>query len=184
MDERGRRARAWVVAIGVAAGATLAGIGVSAAQTGGSGTTDNGTATAPAEAAARPMRGPGGPGGHKGFGGGGIHGEFVTRNAAGNGYQTIATQGGEVTEVNENSITVKSEDGYTKKYVIDDNNTNVTAGDDGTEDIKVGDQVHVTAIKDGDTYRAFEVHDGTQGRRIGEQFRPGRPAAAPDAANA
>lgn len=182
MEERGRRARAWVVAIGVAAGATLAGIGVSAAQTSGSGDSAT-TEPAQTEQAAGPgMRGPGGPRGHKGPGGPGIHGEFVTRNASGDGYQTIATQNGEVTEVNENSITVKSEDGYTKKYSIDDNNTNVSAGDDGTEDIKVGDEVHVMAIKDGDTYRAVQIHDRTQGQRIGEQFRPARPQrAAPEA---
>ena len=177
MEQKGHKLRAWVVAIGVAAGATLAGVGVSAAQ---SGSGSDSTSTAPAQSAAPApgMRGPGGPGGHKGFGGGGIHGEFVTRNSSGNGYQTIATQVGEVTDVSESSITVKSEDGYTKKYSIDDNNTNVSAGDDGTEDVKVGDEVHVMAIKDGDNYKAVEIRDHTQGQRIGGQFRPAPPADA------
>jgi hypothetical protein len=180
MEQKGHKLRAWVVAIGVATGATLAGFGVAAAQTSGS----DSTTTAPATQAAPEagMRGPGGPGGpgghHKGFGGPGIHGEFVTPKQGG-GYQTIATQNGEVTAVSESSITVKSEDGYTKKYSIDDNNTNVSAGDDGTEDVKVGDQVHVMAIKDGDNYNAVEIHDQTQGERIGGQFRPAPPANSP-----
>ncbi len=186
MDERGRRLRAWIVASGVAAGATLGGIGVASAQTDGSTTTTPpaaGTAPAP-EAGVRGPGGPGGPGGHhKGMGMGGIHGEFVTAKQGG-GYQTIATQVGEVTAVSESSITVKSEDGYSKKYSIDDNNTNVSAGDDGTEDVKVGDEVHVMAIKDGDNYRAVEIRDHTQGQRIHDQWRPARPAAAPATAPA
>ena len=174
MEKRGHRLRAWIVAIGVATGATLAGFGVAAAQTG----SGDSTSTAPAQSAAPDggMRGPGGPGGHKGFGpGGGIHGEFVTPKNGG-GYQSVATQFGEVTAVSGSSITVKSEDGYTKAYAVDDN-TMVGAGNDGTADVKVGDKVHVTAIKDGDKYHAVDVHDETQGQRIGEQWHPAPPAA-------
>jgi hypothetical protein len=165
MDPRGKRLRAWIVASGVAAGATLAGMGVAAAQT--STTPSQSPST---ESAAGPMRG---PGGHKGFGGGGIHGEFVTAKEGG-GYQTIANQVGEVTAVSGSSITVKSEDGYTKAYAVNDN-TMVSAGNDGTADVKTGDEVRVTAIRDGDTYRAVQVMDHTQGQRIGEQWRPARP---------
>ena len=169
MDDRGKRLRAWIVASGVAAGATLGGIGVAAAQTGTTTAPDSGTT----ESAAGPMRV---PGGHKGPGMGGIHGEFVTAKNGG-GYQTVATQVGEVTAVSGSSITVKSEDGYSKAYAINDN-TMVSAGNDGTADVKTGDEVRVTAIKDGDTYRAVQVMDHTQGQRIGDQWRPTRPAPA------
>lgn len=170
MQERGRRLRAWIVASGVAAGATLAGMGVAAAQ-------DNSTTTAPStEAPAGEVRGPGGPGGHhKGPGMGGIHGEFVTAKTGG-GYQTLATQVGDVTAVSGSSITVKSEDGYSKAYVVNDN-TMVNAGNDGIADVKTGDKVRITAIKEGNNYRAVEVMDHTQGERLGEQWRPARPAA-------
>jgi hypothetical protein len=174
MSERGRRLRAWLVASGVAAGATLAGIGVAAAQTDGSTTTPPAATTAPAP-------GPGGPGfkAHGGPGMGGIHGEFVTPKQGG-GYQTLATQLGDVTAVSASSITVKSEDGYSKAYAVNDN-TMVNAGNDGIADVKTGDKVHVTAVVEDGKYRAVEVMDVTQGQKLGEQWRPAppaRPAAA------
>ncbi|MBA3652747.1 MAG: hypothetical protein H0W70_00985 [Actinobacteria bacterium] len=178
MDERGRRVRAWIVASGVAAGATLAGIGVAAAQSDNNTTTTApaaGATTAPARQAGPGRGGHGGPGGrHKGPGMGGIHGEFVTAKQGG-GYQTIATQVGEVTAVSGSSVTVKSEDGFSKAYSVDDN-TMVNAGNNGIDDVKKGDTVHVMAIKDGDKYHAVDVMDQTQGQRIGEQFRPAHPA--------
>ncbi|HZN14809.1 MAG TPA: DUF5666 domain-containing protein [Acidimicrobiales bacterium] len=170
MEERGRRLRAWLVASGVAAGATLGGIGVAAAQT------DTSTSTAPtpgvAGTAIAGKPGPGGP--HFGMGGG-IHGEFVTPKDGG-GYQTVATQVGEVTAVSASSITLKSADGYTKAYAVNDN-TMVNAGNNGIDDVKSGDTVHVTAVVEDGKYRAVEVMDQTQGQRIGEQWRPAPPAA-------
>ncbi|MEI8408959.1 MULTISPECIES: hypothetical protein [unclassified Kribbella] len=44
-----------------------------------------------------------------------LHGEFVTAKDGG-GYETIATQKGEVTAVSTTSITVKSADGYSRTY--------------------------------------------------------------------
>ena len=109
----------------------------------------------------------------------GIHGEHVTA-APGGGYQTIATQNGEVTDVNDSSIAVKSEDGFTRTYSVDDN-TLVNAGNQGIADVKKGDQVHVKAIvKDGKA-AAVQVNDGTQVGRIRDRWMPPRPA--PGAAN-
>jgi hypothetical protein len=145
-----------LVAAGAAVGMTLAGLGVAAAQTDGSTTT-----TPPADSAdsadARP--GPGGPGGrHGGPGKGmGIHGEFVTAAPSG-GYQTIATQKGDVTDVSATSIKVKSEDGYERTYVVNDD-TMVGAGNNGIADVAVGDDVHVTAVVTGDTATAKSVHE-------------------------
>ncbi|MBA2751148.1 MAG: hypothetical protein H0U41_02775 [Actinobacteria bacterium] len=104
----------------------------------------------------------------------GIHGEHVTA-APGGGYQTIATQRGEVTDVNDSSIAVKSEDGFTRTYSVDDN-TLVNAGNQGIADVKKGDQVHVKAIvKDGKA-AAVQVNDGTQVGRIHDRWMPPPPA--------
>jgi len=82
--------------------------------------------------------GPGGQmivGGPMGSMGGTGHGEFQT---------------GEVTEVSDDSITAKSEDGYTKTYVIDDETE--MAGD-----IAKGDDVTIIATTEGSTATAESV---------------------------
>ncbi len=162
---RGGRLRAGLVAAGAALGLTLAGLGMAAAQT------ESPTTTAPA---ARPDdRGPGnkGPGGRHGMGMG-IHGEFTAR-APGGGYQTLATQVGEVTGVSSSSITVKSEDGFSREYGVDDN-TMVNAGNEGIADVKQGDQVRVMAVvKDGKA-NAVDVRDVTKARELRDRWAPPR----------
>jgi hypothetical protein len=93
------------------------------------------------------------------MGGMGIHGEFVVP-APGGGYQTMASQRGDVAAVSPTSITVKSEDGYERTYAVDDG-TVVEAGDNGIGDVKVGDKVGVLGVVSGDTTKAVEVHDRT-----------------------
>ena len=62
--------------------------------------------------------GKGGPGRHGEFGlGGALHGEFIVEKDGG-GYQTVATQRGEVTAVSKDAITVKSADGYSRTYTL------------------------------------------------------------------
>ena len=172
---QGRSFRAGLVAAGAALGLTLAGLGVAAAQTDGNTPAPAPNAPNPAPQAPPPGR-PGGPG-HPGKGGHGlgmgIHGEHVTR-APGGGYQTVATQKGEVTDVNDSSIAVKSEDGFTRTYSVDDN-TLVNAGNQGIADVKKGDQVNVQAIvKDGKA-AAVQVNDVTQVGRIRDRWMPPRP---------
>lgn len=179
----GRSFRAGMVAAGAALGLILAGLGVAAAQT-------DGTTAAPAapNAPAAPAQPPPGRPGHPGRGGPGggmalgIHGEHVTR-APGGGYQTIATQTGEVTDVNGSSLTVKSEDGFTRTYTVDDN-TLVNAGNQGIGDVKKADQVHVKAVvKDGKA-AAVEVDDVTQVGQLHDRWRPRPPTpAAPNPPN-
>ncbi|MDQ1438506.1 MAG: hypothetical protein QOK43_2135 [Acidimicrobiaceae bacterium] len=177
--DRSRRLRAGLVAGGAAVGLTLAGLGVAAGQTGDT-TTPPPAAQAPAAGQADPGPRPEGRGGphrgEKGLGMG-IHGEFTTRAPAG-GYQTMASQVGEVTDVSASAVTVKSEDGYSRTYVVDDN-TLVNAGNEGIADVKKGDNVRVLAIvKDGKA-NAVELQDGTQVGQLKDKWRPRRPAPAP-----
>lgn len=168
-----RRGSTWaLVGAGLVGGVVLAGFATASAQTPSPSTGDGSTATAPA-----PGRGPGGPGGHGHGMGMGIHGEFVTANAAGDGWQTIATQKGEVTAVSATSITVKSEDGYSRSYTVNDN-TLVNAGNDGIADVAKGDDVRITAVVESGKARAVSVDDGTNIERLRGQWQPARPDAS------
>jgi hypothetical protein len=101
-----------------------------------------------------------------------LHGEFTVRDPAG-GFRTMATQRGTATAVSASSITVKSEDGFSRTYVVNDD-TLVKAGDEGTGDIATGDEVRVVAIVSDGTARAVQVLDVTTVSRLREQWRPGR----------
>lgn len=167
------RARAWLVAAGAAVALLAAGFGVAAAQSDSSTTT---TTTPPA-----PEGKPWGPGfgfGHHGrFGRGfgfGIHGEVTTR-APGGGYQTLATQVGEVTAVSSSSLTVRSEDGFSRTYAVDDN-TLVNAGNEGIGDVQKGDQVMVVALVRDGKASAVDVRDVTQVGRLRQRWVPPRPS--------
>ena len=167
---RGRSLRSGLVAAGAAVGLALAGLGVAVAQTDASTT----TRSAQLEAPGPRQGGPGHRGlGHPGFGMGGIHGEFTTR-APGGGYQTIASQRGEVTEVSSSSLTVKSEDGFSRTYGVDDN-TLVNAGNSGIGDVKQGDQVRVMAVVRDGKASAVDVNDGTQVGQLRSRWIPPRP---------
>jgi hypothetical protein len=105
--------------------------------------------------------GPGGPGRHGEFGPGkSLHGEFTVEKDGG-GYQTVATQNGDVTAVSKDAITVKSADGYSKEYVVTAD-TLVNATRDGIASIKVGNKVNVAAVVADGKSTATSVSDGTQ----------------------
>ncbi|NUW40225.1 hypothetical protein [Nonomuraea rhodomycinica] len=108
--------------------------------------------------------------GHRmGFGGPALHGEFVVPDGEGT-YTTVATQYGDVTAVDQDSVTVKSEDGYTKEYTVDAD-TRVNR-DEGIASVKTGAKVMVIAKVDGETATAVAVRDVSL--RDG-QDRHGRP---------
>lgn len=115
---------------------------------------------------ARPGHGPG----HMKKGGPGIHGEYVVKKADG-GYQTIATQHGEVTAVSPTSISVRSEDGYTATYVVTAD-TLVNAARDGIATVRTGDTVHVMATRAGDTRTAVHIVDKSRIDAARQQFAP------------
>lgn len=99
-----------------------------------------------------------------------LHGEFVTVKKGG-GYQTVAVQRGEVQATSDTSITVKSDDGYSRSYVVDDE-TLVNAHRDGIGSVDVGDDVHVAAVVSGDTATALRIADVSDRRATWEHFRP------------
>jgi hypothetical protein len=184
---RARRLRTPIVAGAVIMGFFVAGLGVAFAQTDPSGTTatTSATTTAPAQA---PAPGPGkafGRGGHGhghgglfggklfGLGGfgrfGGLHGEFTMRKPDGNGFQTVAVQTGEVTAVSPSSITVKSEDGFSRTYSVDEN-TAVGSGRDGIGTVRTGDTVRIAGVVEDGKARAAGILDSTSLGKIGEHW--------------
>ena len=183
---RARRFRTPVVAGAVIMGFFVAGLGVAFAQTDPSGTTATTTVTTAAPAQP-PGQAPGkafgrGHGhGHGGlFGGklfglggfgrfGGLHGEFTMRKPDGNGFQTVAVQTGEVTAVSPSSVTVKSEDGFSRTYSVDEN-TVVGSGRDGIGSVKTGDTVRIAGVVEDGKARAAGILDSTSLGKIGEHW--------------
>lgn len=118
-------AKRTVIAVAVAVGIAAAG-GAAIYAASGSVTADQGPG------------GGGGPvimGGPLGGDSGTDHGEF---------------QSGEVTEITDDSITAKSDDGYTKTYTID-------ADTKLADDVEKGDEVTIIATTEGDTATARSV---------------------------
>ena len=89
-----------------------------------------------------------------------LHGEFTTKDPSGEGYRTMAVQRGEATAVSATSITVRSEDGFSRTYAVNDD-TMVNAGDEGIGDVTTDDKVHVMAVVTGGTATAIRVADIT-----------------------
>lgn len=174
------RPRGWyaagLVGAGLVAGLVVAGLNVASAQTSPS--------PSPQQKQHRmlkPFRGEHGPFGRKGEGlEGALHGQF-TAKAPGGGYRTMAMQVGDVTSVSATSIAVKSEDGFTKTYVVNDD-TMVNAGDTGIGDVKTGDKVRVLAVVAGDTFTAIHVGDVTNVGAWRQHWFPGPPKPSPSSA--
>lgn len=176
----GRRLRSGLLAAGAAVAMTVAGLGVAQAQID---TPEDPPPTKGAAVEATPA--PGAAAGMKSFGrhrgghdrlGMGIRAEVVVRKPGG-GFQTVAHHAGEVTAVTRDSIALKSEDGFSRTYAVNDD-TLVKAGNDGIGDVKVGDQVRLTAIVEGESARAVDVRDTTRIRESRERWMP-RPERAP-----
>jgi hypothetical protein len=115
---------------------------------------------------------PGRPG-HGGFRGefglgGALHGEFVVPKDGG-GYQTVATQRGKVTAVSKDSLTVKSDDGYSRTYTLTAD-TMVNAARDGIDNVKTGNTVNVSAVVTDGKATAVRVNDGTVRQAAGQKW--------------
>lgn len=122
--------------------------------------------------------GPGGPGMR-----GAIRGEWVVPDGEG-GYRTMASQRGEVTSVSSDRIVIRSEDGTSREYAVDDD-TLVNSRRGGITDVEEGTQAQVMALKTGSTYTAVQVIDVEATRGAHERFggprmgKPGREMPAP-----
>lgn len=108
-----------------------------------------------------------------------LHSESVVKKADGT-FETELSQHGTVEAVNETSVTVKSEDGFTQTYVVDASTKIVQVparaadgapptGDDGKRlkpsdgtiaDITTGDVVRVSGVKSGDSVTAGRIVEG------------------------
>lgn len=120
----------------------------------------------------------GGPGG-LGMGAAGlnaaIHSEYVVLE--GSNYVTMAGQAGTVTDVSATSLTVKSEDGFSRTYSVG-SDVQVTQGmrqRGGTSagstlsmsSVTTGTSVRVTALKNGDAYTAQDIQLAGAGTSAG-----------------
>ncbi|WP_328999661.1 hypothetical protein OHA18_35125 [Kribbella sp. NBC_00709] len=115
----------------------------------------------------RPGKGGFGPRGEFGMGGA-LHGEFVVPKDGG-GYQTVATQRGSVTAVSKDSITLKSDDGYSRTYKVDAE-TLVNSARDGISSIKTGSTVTVSAVVADNTATATMINDGSARDAAGQKW--------------
>jgi hypothetical protein len=103
---------------------------------------------------------------------GALHGTLVLPKPGG-GTVTVEIQNGRVTAVSRSSITLKSDDGFTRTYAVT-SSTIVAARRDGIGSVKVGDQVWVTATASGARVTAIRVGDLSQLRfGFGPGDRPG-----------
>jgi hypothetical protein len=165
--------------VGVAGAAAAAGtIGLAAAQTD---TTTPPTTSAPSGSSSTTApakggeghRGPGGFGRLGGIGGDVVHGEFVVPKNG--GFETLDIQTGKVTDVSSTSITVQSDDGFSKTYAVTDT-TLVNSARDGIGSIKKDATVRVTATVSGSTATAVNIIDVTTIETQRPKFAPDRPA--------
>jgi len=155
---RGHARAPWFVVAGIFAAGFIAGLVISQLNVAGA-------QTPSPSAKGKLYRGFGHGFGHKGFGfGGALHGQF-TVPAPNGGFQTILVQRGTVQSVSGSSITVKSEDGYTHTYSVD-NNTLVAAGNNGIADVANGDTVRVLAVGNA----AKEIVDATKVQSLRQKY--------------
>jgi hypothetical protein len=116
---------------------------------------------------------------------GAIHGELVVPDGNG-GFQTVVVQRGTASKVGSDTLTVKSDDGYTQTYDVPAD-TGVGALREGLGSIKSGANVVVLAEKKGGSLTATHVMDldsfGAGGgfgfHHDGDGDGPGMPPGAP-----
>lgn len=128
-----------------------------------------------------------------------LHGESVVKKADGT-FETVLVQQGTVEAVNESSVTVKSEDGFTQSYAVNADTKIVKVpapaadgtpakGDDGKrlkpseatiKDIATGDSVRVAGVKNGSDVTARRIVEGAGpgpglglGKGLGKGHAPG-----------
>lgn len=89
------------------------------------------------------------------------HGEFVLGTKDPCAFVTVFAQTGKVTAVDEGSITVRSRDGFEQAYTLVDG-TRVVAGRRGNGEVRQGDWVTLTALRQAQEATAAYVYDLSQ----------------------
>jgi hypothetical protein len=89
-----------------------------------------------------------------------LHGTLVLPKPGG-GTRTVEIQNGRVTAVSRSSITLKSDDAFSRAYAVT-SSTIVAARRDGIGSVKVGDQAWVAATASGGTVTAIRIGDLSQ----------------------
>ena len=74
-----------------------------------------------------------------------------------------------VTAVSPSSITLKSEDGFSRTYSVDEN-TAVGSGRDGIGTVKTGDTVRIAGVVEDGKAKAAGILDSTSLGKIGEHW--------------
>ncbi|MEV4244170.1 hypothetical protein AB0J63_12240 [Streptosporangium canum] len=96
---------------------------------------------------------------------GAVHGEFLAGTEDPCVFVTVFAQTGEATAVTEETITVRSRDGFEQAYTITDT-TRVVAGKRGNSEVRQGDWVALTSTREGATATAAYVYDlSRQGKK-------------------
>jgi hypothetical protein len=138
---------------------TDGGEGFGTGTRGGTGTDGGGDLGGPGQGGTMGQAGPrdGGmmPGGSGMLGGASLHGEYVVADDDGN-YVTMATQTGEVTAVSDDSITLASEDGFSRTYVLSGDTAvrNLSRGSTTSAEAETGSTATVVATRSGNAYEA------------------------------
>ncbi|MBB4904652.1 hypothetical protein [Actinophytocola algeriensis] len=159
-------------AIAVVGAVSIGAIGIAAASSGETTAAAQPT-SAPAPDDDEHWRGPWGGPWRGGFGGGSggfgdvlgadvdgiLHGEVVLSKEGG-GTQTVLVQKGAVTAVSATEVTVKSTDGFTTAYSVNDD-TKVRADEDRIGSVAKDEEVLVVAPKSGDKHTATVLIDLT-----------------------
>ena len=102
--------------------------------------------------------------------GGYLHGEFTVEKSGG-GYEVVVVQKGTVTGKSADTLTVRSEDGYSATYTVNSDTRIVREGDQAKlADLANDDTVYVAGVKSGSTVTARFVHEG---RLLAKGFRHG-----------
>jgi hypothetical protein len=95
-----------------------------------------------------------------------LHGEFTVEKADG-GYEVVVVQTGTVTGKSADTLTVKSEDGYTATYTVNNDTSIIKDGDQANlADLATNETVHVVGSKSGGTLTARFVHEGDMVKRF------------------
>ena len=118
-----------------------------------------------------------------GLGGKVLHSQATVETPDGT-TKVVVSQTGDITDISDSTITVKSSDGFEATYTVDKNTRISLNGSDGAmSSLKTGDSVRVFGAKNGSTNHASAVMDGMPAGIMmfrHDQRTPPNPEASPN----